>query len=452
MKKLILFLVVILSFGVVNAQNTLKISSNTLEMVQGSTSIWKVTGVSLVRKLNGNAYTIGGFGYSNDIYYANINFVSVNGGSAAAPVSYDSLYNTIISNVSAISSSGGSGGGVSSSVAVTNFPSTQVVSGTVSATVLNPYVVNASDSVKYRSSISVLNFPATQAISASSLPLPSGASTETTLASLNSKVTSVNTGDVVVSSSALPSGAATSALQTTGNTTLTTIATNTANHSVKLQDGAGTNITSTLLNSKQRLDVTLASAAAPNATSPTIGDLVGGTDGTLFQPLQMDASKNLKVAVQGTVPVSGTFWQATQPISGSVTATQTTAANLNATVVGTGTFAVQNTAAIPTGTNSIGRVVASAPTSTSGMITSATTAAGGTTFVTFASQACTQLYIANNTGTSVEFQLGGSGTTMPIFNGAYYLVTGITNASSVGIRRIDQATTQVTVQAHALTN
>lgn len=46
-------------------------------------------------------------------------------------------------------------------------------------------------------------------ISAASLPLPTGASTEATLSSLNGKVTAVNTGAVVISSSALPTGAAT---------------------------------------------------------------------------------------------------------------------------------------------------------------------------------------------------------------------------------------------------
>lgn len=53
--------------------------------------------------------------------------------------------------------------------------------------------------------------------------LPTGAATETTLSSLNSKVTAVNTEAVVVSSSALPTGAATSALQTTGNTSVASI-------------------------------------------------------------------------------------------------------------------------------------------------------------------------------------------------------------------------------------
>ena len=63
-----------------------------------------------------------------------------------------------------------------------------------------------------------------------SLPLPTGASTsalQTTgndsLSSIDSKITAVNTGAVVVSSSVLPTGAATSALQTTGNNSLSSI-------------------------------------------------------------------------------------------------------------------------------------------------------------------------------------------------------------------------------------
>jgi len=81
------------------------------------------------------------------------------------------------------------------------------------------------------------------------ISLPSGASTEATLASLNSKITAVNTGAVVISSGtvsvsnssfgatqsgtwnitnisgtvSLPSGASTSALQTTGNNSLSSI-------------------------------------------------------------------------------------------------------------------------------------------------------------------------------------------------------------------------------------
>jgi hypothetical protein len=53
----------------------------------------------------------------------------------------------------------------------------------------------------------------TFAVSASSLPLPTGAATEATLSSLNGKVAAVDTGAVVVASSALPAGASTSAKQ-----------------------------------------------------------------------------------------------------------------------------------------------------------------------------------------------------------------------------------------------
>lgn len=78
----------------------------------------------------------------------------------------------------------------------------------------------------------------------------------TSAASIDGKITACNTGAVVVSSSALPSGASTAANQTTGNTSLATIA------------GA-----------------------------------VSGTE------MQVD------VLTMPTVTVTGTFWQATQPVS-----------------------------------------------------------------------------------------------------------------------------------------
>jgi hypothetical protein len=48
--------------------------------------------------------------------------------------------------------------------------------------------------------------------------------------------------------------------------------------------------------------------------------MLGETTGNALAPVQLDGSNNVKVAVQGTVPVSGTFYQATQPVSGTVTA------------------------------------------------------------------------------------------------------------------------------------
>jgi len=99
-------------------------------------------------------------------------------------------------------------------VAVTGtfWQATQPVSGTV-----------AVSSVGGTVAVTGAFFQATQPASAAALPLPSGASTETTLSTLNGKVTACNTGSVTVATCALPSGASTAALQTSGNASLTSI-------------------------------------------------------------------------------------------------------------------------------------------------------------------------------------------------------------------------------------
>ena len=68
------------------------------------------------------------------------------------------------------------------------------------------------------------------AMSVASLPLPAGGSTSalqtagnSSLASVDGKITTCDTGAVVVSSSALPAGGATSTLQTAGNSSLSAI-------------------------------------------------------------------------------------------------------------------------------------------------------------------------------------------------------------------------------------
>lgn len=99
---------------------------------------------------------------------------------------------------------------VSGTVAVSNFPASQAVTGTF--------------------------FQATQPISAASLPLPAGASTETTLAALNTKVTAVNTGAVTISA-ALPTGANT--IGTTTGPTLTKATQGTTGYSVQDLKDAG---------------------------------------------------------------------------------------------------------------------------------------------------------------------------------------------------------------------
>lgn len=100
---------------------------------------------------------------------------------------------------------------VSGSVSVANFPVTQSVSGTVA-------VSNFPATQPVSGTVAVSNFPATQPVSGS-------LGRTWTLSSGSDSVSSVQSGawSVSVSSSALPTGAATSALQTTGNASLSSI-------------------------------------------------------------------------------------------------------------------------------------------------------------------------------------------------------------------------------------
>ena len=136
----------------------------------------------------------------------------------------------------------------------------------------------------------------TQPVSVASLPLPSGAATEATLSALNAKVPSnltvtstrllvdgsgvtqpvtgtfwQATQPISAASLPLPSGAATSALQTTGNTSLSNI------------DGK----------------------------TPALGQALAA--GSV--PVVLTAAQLSTLTPLSTVAVTGTFWQATQPIS-----------------------------------------------------------------------------------------------------------------------------------------
>ena len=93
----------------------------------------------------------------------------------------------------------------------------------------------------------------------------------------------------------------------------------------------------------------------------------------------------------------------------------------------------------------------SIPTASSATILTLTTAATGTNWTAFGSQACNALDLVNNTGTSIEYRRGGAGNTIPILSGSSRLIVGITNANSIEVRRVDTSNTQVTVTAEALT-
>lgn len=126
--------------------------------------------------------------------------------------------------------------------------------------------------------------------------LPSGASTEATLSTLNGKVTACNTGAVVISSSALPSGAAT-------ETTLAAVKT-----SVELIDDC---------------------VGTDGAAAPTKAMVIAGvTSGGVQQTVEVNASGHVHVADGGgSLTVDATSW----PLPTGA-ATETTLSTLNGKV------------------------------------------------------------------------------------------------------------------------
>jgi hypothetical protein len=140
-----------------------------------------------------------------------------------------------------------------------------------------------------------------------------------------------NIGNVDIASSALPSGAATSALQTTGNTALDAIKT-----AVEVIDNA-------ISGTEMQVDIV-------SMPSVAINNFPAG-----FLAAQ---SGSWTVSITGSVAVTGTFWQATQPVSNAGTfATQVT--SIAAGDNNIGNVDVVSLPALPTGSNVIGAVTQS---------------------------------------------------------------------------------------------
>lgn len=87
------------------------------------------------------------------------------------------------------------------------------------------------------------------------------------------------------------------------------------------------------------------------------------------------------------------------------------------------------------------------PLMASGGNLTVTTGAGGTSYVTFGSQACVRLTIINASGQTIEFQRGGAGAAVQIPNGGSASIEGITNASQIGVRRYNAANASEVVGA-----
>lgn len=250
------------------------------------------------------------------------------------------------------------------SISVSNFPSSQAVTGTF--------------------------FQSTQPISASILPLPTGASTSalqsiinttlgtpfqaggsignTTFASTQSGTWNISNVSGTVS---LPTGASTSALQSTGNTSITSI----DNKTPALGQALAAASIPVVLTSAQLSTLTPLSSVTANAgTNLNTSALALETGGNL-------ASVNTKIPALGqalaaaSVPIVLTVSQLTTltPLS-SVTVTQGAGTNLH-TVIDSGTVTVN---ALPTGTNTIGAVEITDGTNGNAAIKAASTAATAT--------------------------------------------------------------------------
>lgn len=141
----------------------------------------------------------------------------------------------------------------------------------------------------------------------------------TSLSSIDGKITAVNTGAVVVSSSALPSGAATSAKQDALLTELQLKADLTETQPVSL-------------------------ASVPSHAVTNAGTFA------------------VQVTSAPTTAVTGTFWQATQPVSGTVTETNSaaikTAVETIDNAISGSEMQVDVVGALPAGTNAIGKLAA----------------------------------------------------------------------------------------------
>lgn len=74
------------------------------------------------------------------------------------------------------------------------------------------------------------------------------------------------------------------------------------------------------------------------------------------------------------------------------------------------------------------------------------TANDGTSFVPLATRSCRAVKIYNDTGTDLEIQQDGTGTTIVIYDGMADIFEGIVNANQLAVRRVDTGTSQVNVR------
>lgn len=325
---------------------------------------------------------------------------------------------------------------------------------TISGRVLVSLGAGATDGTTQRV---VVASDQTVPVSATSLPLPAGAATSalqgtgnTSLSSIDTKTPSLgqalmaastpvtiasNQTTVPVSLSSVPlaTGAATEAKQDTGNTSLASI---------------DTKLTSQATAANQTAQATLTGAV--NETAPATDTASSGLNGRLQRIAQRLTS------LIGLFPTA--IGQTTKAGSLSVTlasdqdnATATNQTTLN-TRVGDLTETAPASDTASSGLN--GRLQRIAQNLTSfynaSILTSAgqgqvTTNSTGSTYQALGSNTCKACMIQNYTAYDVEVQQGGAGSSVVIPSDTALTFTGITNTSTLGVRRVDQSNTQITL-------
>jgi len=354
---------------------------------------------------------------------------------------------------------------VSGTVAVSNFPAVQPVSGTVTALQgTTPWVTDGSGTVQPVSgTVSVNNFPSTQSVTQGTSPWVvsgtvttspnvnvhdgTGVSISSTGSSLNVDVTNTVpvtgpltdaqlravpvpiSGTVAATQSgtwninnisgtvSLPTGAAIEAKQTQPGVDIGDVTVNNAAGAaaVNIQDG-GNSIT---------VDGTVNVGNFP-ATQPVSGTVTSnqGTPTTTANrwPVQItDGTDLAQVSAAGAVLVDGSA--TTQPVSGTVTVTQATGTNLH-TVLDSGTL-TSITNALPAGTNVIGHVITD---------TGSTTVVTGN--VTVVQPTGTNLHVVVDSAPTTSVTQGTSPWVSNVTQfGSSNVVTG-TGTSGAGIPRV----------------
>lgn len=143
------------------------------------------------------------------------------------------------------------------------------------------------------------------------------------------------------------------------------------------------------------------------------------------------------------VPVSGTVTANLGTLGGAATETTLTTLSGKFGTIGQKAMAASAPVVIASDQSAIPVV----PTMSSGGNLSATTAATGTNWTAFGSQALRQLTISNQTGATLEFRQGGAGVGFQVPTANFYTFFGLTNANQIEVRRVDTTNTQVTVTA-----